>query len=219
MTKKDINDRVMQAISIILEEKKNLTKATLAESLGVKPAKFSEILSGRMLAGTDIMSILTDTYNISADWLLTGNGNIYKEDTITTTQTKTKTLPLIPAEAFAGYGEYTYDDMTIEEYYAIQDFDNADFLIRIKGDSMSPKYNGGDIIACKVVKEVTFWQWHRVYAICTRNQGILIKRVEEYPQNRSFITLVSENPIYRPFELHEDEIVSVALVLGAIVME
>ncbi|MBR4882650.1 MAG: S24 family peptidase [Bacteroidales bacterium] len=109
--------------------------------------------------------------------------------------------------------------MPIEDFYAIQEFDNADFLIRIKGDSMSPKYNGGDVIACKLVKEVTFWQWHRVYAIYTRNQGVLIKRVEEYPQNRSFITLVSENPAYKPFELHEDEIVSVALVLGAIVLE
>ncbi len=66
---------------------------------------------------------------------------------------------------------------------------------------------------------ITFWQWHKVYAICTRNQGILIKRVEEYQNNPAFITCRSENPQYRPFELHEDEIISVALVLGAIVLE
>ncbi len=219
MTKKNINDRVVQAISIILKNKQSLSKTALADSLGVKPAKFSEILNGRMMAGTDMMSILTDTYDISAEWLLTGNGSIYRSDEASTEISNIKQIPLIPTEAFAGYGEYTYDDMPIEEYYAIQEFDHADFLIRIKGDSMSPKYNGGDVIACKLVKEVTFWQWHRVYAICTRNQGVLIKRVEEYPQNRSFITLVSENPVYKPFELHEDEIVSVALVLGAIVLE
>ncbi len=219
MTKKNINDRVVQAISIILKNKQNLSKTALADSLGVKPAKFSEILNGRMMAGTDMMSILTDTYDISAEWLLTGNGSIYRSDEASIETSNIKQIPLIPTEAFAGYGEYTYDDMPIEEYYAIQEFDHADFLIRIKGDSMSPKYNGGDVIACKLVKEVTFWQWHRVYAICTRNQGVLIKRVEEYPQNRSFITLVSENPVYKPFELHEDEIVSVALVLGAIVLE
>ena len=219
MTKKNINDRVVQAISIILKNKQSLSKTALADSLGVKPAKFSEILNGRMMAGTDMMSILTDTYDISAEWLLTGNGSIYRSDEASTEISNIKQIPLIPTEAFAGYGEYTYDDMPIEEYYAIQESDHADFLIRIKGDSMSPKYNGGDVIACKLVKEVTFWQWHRVYAICTRNQGVLIKRVEEYPQNSSFITLVSENPVYKPFELHEDEIVSVALVLGAIVLE
>lgn len=219
MTKKNINDRVVQAISIILKNKQNLSKTALADSLGVKPAKFSEILNGRMMAGTDMMSILTDTYDISAEWLLTGSGSIYRSDEALTETSNIKQIPLIPTEAFAGYGEYTYDDMPIEEYYAIQEFDHADFLIRIKGDSMSPKYNGGDVIACKLVKEVTFWQWHRVYAIYTRNQGVLIKRVEEYPQNRSFITLVSENPAYKPFELHEDEIISVALVLGAIVLE
>ena len=61
MTKKNINDRVVQAISIILKNKQSLSKTALADSLGVKPAKFSEILNGRMMAGTDMMSILTDT--------------------------------------------------------------------------------------------------------------------------------------------------------------
>lgn len=128
-------------------------------------------------------------------------------------------IPLIPYAAFAGYGAESFQDLAIEDYYTVREFKEADFLIRIKGDSMSPKYNGGDIVACKKIEMVTFWQWHKIYAICTRNQGILVKRVEEYPNNPSFITCVSENPAYHPFVLHEDEIVSAALVLGAIVLE
>ena len=128
-------------------------------------------------------------------------------------------MPLIPYDAFAGYGEFTYGDMPIENYYIINEFNTADFLIRVKGDSMYPKYNSGDLIACKKVNEITFWQWHRIYAICTKNQGILIKRVEEFRENPAYITLVSENPKYKPFEIHEDEIIDVALVLGAIILE
>ena len=128
-------------------------------------------------------------------------------------------IPLIPYDAIAGYGSFDFQDLPVEDFYTVSELKGADFLIRVKGDSMTPKYSGGDIVACKKIEMVTFWQWHRIYAICTRNQGILIKRVEEYPNNPAFITCVSENPRYRPFELHEDEIVSVALVLGAIVLE
>lgn len=132
---------------------------------------------------------------------------------------KVKGIPLIPYAAFAGYGSESFQDLVVEDYYIVKEFKDADFLIRVKGDSMTPKYNGGDVLACKKIDAVTFWQWHKVYAICTKNQGILIKRVEEYPNNPAFITLKSENPVYHPFELHEDEIISVAIVLGAIVLE
>lgn len=130
-----------------------------------------------------------------------------------------RAIPLIPYDAIAGYGSFEFQDLPVEDFYTVSELRGADFLIRVKGDSMTPKYSGGDIVACKKIDMITFWQWHKIYAICTRNQGILIKRVEEYPNNPAFITLVSENPRYRPFELHEDEIVSAALVLGAIVLE
>ena len=100
----------------------------------------------------------------------------------------------------------------------MREFQSADFLLRIKGDSMAPKYNGGDLIACKRVTDVTFWQWHRIYAICTKNQGILIKRVEQSANGKA-ITCVSENDHYAPFELNYDEIISVALVMGGISLE
>lgn len=155
----------------------------------------------------------------SYDWILTGKGRMLLESNDEETIKTGKILPLIPYEAFAGYGTMHYPDMPIESYYTIDEFNNADFLIRVKGDSMYPKYNNGDLIACKKVKEITFWQWHKIYAICTKNQGILVKRVEQFNDNPAYITLVSENPMYRPFEIHKDEIVDVALVLGAIILE
>jgi|GEM_PF-5073849 len=67
--------------------------------------------------------------------------------------TEDKVIPLIPIEAFAGYGLEQFPDIPKEDYYHITEFNDADFLIRIKGDSMAPKYNGGIIVACKRIKE------------------------------------------------------------------
>lgn len=73
-----INERVIEAIKHILSSKIESSKAELAEKLGVKPAKFSEILNKRMKAGMDIIQKLCIDYEISADWLITGEGLMYR---------------------------------------------------------------------------------------------------------------------------------------------
>lgn len=71
-----INERVIEVIKLILSSKIESSKAELAEKLGVKPAKFSEILNKRMKAGMDIIQKLCDEYNVSADWIITGRGDM-----------------------------------------------------------------------------------------------------------------------------------------------
>lgn len=73
MDKESINERFIMAIGSLLQDK-GLTKAGIAASLGVKPAKFSEILNSRMMAGTDMIAALCEKYSFSATWVLTGEG-------------------------------------------------------------------------------------------------------------------------------------------------
>lgn len=80
MDKSQINSRVIDAINNTLELHPELTKAALGELFGVKPAKFSEILNLRMNAGVEIMSALCLNFDISADWLLTGRGDMVKAE-------------------------------------------------------------------------------------------------------------------------------------------
>lgn len=151
---------------------------------------------------------------LNTGWLLTGEGAMLRGNE----ESSLDGIPLIPQEAFAGYGSFQYTDLQVENMYKIREFSNASFLLRVSGDSMSPKYNSGDLVACMKVEEVTFWQWHRIYAICTKNQGILLKRVEKGDEPGT-LTCVSENPSYDAFTLDKNEILSVALVLGGVVME
>lgn len=208
----------------LLAKNENITIGALERTIGASKGVLSRAIQGN----TDIQSkwlvkIVENYPHYSGTWLLTGTGEMRSSQSgpvAHQAQGSNRTaIPLIPYDAIAGYGSFDFQELPIEDFYTVEELRGADFLIRVKGDSMSPKYNGGDIVACKRIDAITFWQWHKVYAICTRNQGILIKRVEEYQNNPAFITCRSENPQYRPFELHEDEIVSVALVLGAIVLE
>lgn len=77
-----INERVIEAINAILSSGLALNKADLAEKFGIKPAKFSEILNKRMKAGMDIIQNLCIDYEISADWLITGEGSMYRSPAV-----------------------------------------------------------------------------------------------------------------------------------------
>lgn len=81
LSKEAINYRFVRAVYAIISHNLVSSKGELAESLGVKPAKFSEILNGRMKAGTDMIAILCDFYKVSPEWLLMSRGNnIFRKD-------------------------------------------------------------------------------------------------------------------------------------------
>lgn len=74
MDKTQINSRTIEVINTLLNKIPELTKTALAETLKVKPAKFSEILNNRMNAGTDLMALLCSKYSVSPEYILMGEG-------------------------------------------------------------------------------------------------------------------------------------------------
>lgn len=153
---------------------------------------------------------------LNLNWLFSGVGPMLNGSR----QPEHHALPLLPLEAFAGPGMPAYDDQRIEDFYTVTEFKESDFLIRVKGDSMTPKYSGGDLVACKKIPmdAAYFLQWGRVYVIGTRSQGIMIKRVRQ-AEDPAWITCVSDNPKYAPFDVPKEDIVSIALVNGAITLD
>lgn len=130
-------------------------------------------------------------------------------------------IPLIPIDAMAGFGEGDIQVMDYEtSMYKVPEFEElrTDFMIRVKGSSMYPKYSSGDTVACKKLNiSDSFFQWNKVYVLSTE-QGAIIKRVKKGSDDEH-ILLVSENPSYEPFELHLSQIYAIAIVIGVIRME
>lgn len=128
-------------------------------------------------------------------------------------------IPLIPTSAMAG--AFTSDISFMEyecEHYFIPDFKGADFLIRVKGDSMQPTYYSGDLVACqKIPLNDIFFQWNKTYVLDT-NQGAIIKRVLP-GKDEDHICIVSDNTKYPPFELEKSYLHAIALVRGIIRLE
>lgn len=92
------------------------------------------------------------------------------------------------------------------------------FLLRMRGASMAPKFTGGEILACKKLDNILFLQWGKIHAICSKSQGLIVRRV--YPSdNPDCIKCVSDNEQYAPFDIPKSDIADIAMVVGSISME
>ncbi|ROH98375.1 helix-turn-helix transcriptional regulator [Chryseobacterium sp. G0240] len=196
-------------------------------------AKFLDI-SPQMLANwktrntIDYDLIYTKCVDIDANWLLTGKGDMIRPEYNSIIARESKSLnsenniPLVNVNAIGGFGNnaFSIDSKDVKEYYVIPKFKNkrVDFMIEVEGDSMYDKYSPGDIVACTIIKESSFLQWYKVHVIATREQGIIIKRLEP-GETSDYLTMISDNQRYRPFTVPKSEITGIALVVGMIRLE
>lgn len=209
-----------------LAEKEGITIGAIERKIGASKG----VLSRAMTNGTDIqakwITAIVENYPyVSADWLLTGKGEMItssessQKKMVKVSEQSQEGIPLIPLDAMAGYFEGEMQVLLRDcERYIVPGMPRADFLITVKGDSMMPSYFPGDIVACvRVPIKDVFFQFGRVYVLDT-NQGAIIKRIEKSEDDES-ILIVSENEKYSPFTLHLSQVHSIALVIGLIRLE
>lgn len=85
--KEAIDNRFMRAVMALIDNEIATTQGEIAQTLGVKSAKFSEIMNGRMHVGVDMLSEISEEYLVSPEWLLTGRGDkIFRTSSILPTR-------------------------------------------------------------------------------------------------------------------------------------
>ena len=217
-----VKERILQFL-----DEKEISKTLFFNKVGISPSNFKGAGKKSSIGSDLVVKILTEYPELSPEWLMLGEGEMLRAPSkqaandpkkeIIPSHTPQEGIPLIPIEAWAGAlsGE-DYSIMESEcERYIVPSFQDADFLITVRGDSMTPRYYSGDIVACRKVFLSDLWfQWGKVYIIDT-NQGSLLKKVRRGSSDET-ITLVSENPEYEPFELRKDQIYNIAIVQGVI---
>lgn len=219
----------MREISIIKEnilqylDFKGISKYEFYKKTGVSNGVLSQ-KSG--LSEENTLKFLSYFTEVNAEWLLTGKGEMlkgYKQQNEekhvneqSTEYVTGKSLPHIPVSAMAGFG--TIDQTILErdcERFVVPNFKTADFVITVSGNSMQPKYNSGDVVACKKLNiNDVFFQWGKVYVLDT-DQGALLKRIRK-GKDDDHILVVSDNLEYDPFDLHKSKLNAIAIVTGVI---
>jgi repressor LexA len=223
----------LQRIKIAVKSLISLGVGNNQEEIGrlmgyTNKSSFSQVLNGKVPLPNDFIDKLCKLDNrLVKMWLVNEVGDVlrskvkskqvYIENDLSN---KEKGIPLIPLDAIAGFakGEMTVMDYETEKYI-VPDFEelHVDFMIRVKGSSMYPKYNSGDIVACKKLPLDTFFQWNKVYVLDTV-QGPMIKRIHKSTIDKN-ILCISDNEKYHPFDLPLVDLYSLSIVVGVIRLE
>jgi repressor LexA len=158
------------------------------------------------------------------DWLIKGDEHSEALPLKQTKSSKTKEgIPLIPVAVMAGFrnGDSQVMDYEIEDNYVVPEFlgKGVKFLIRASGSSMQPKYSNGDILACRPITDLTFFQWGKVYVLDT-DQGSVVKRLFPCAEDADAIECHSDNNAnYPSFKINKSSIRSISIVVGVIRLE
>lgn len=247
MEKEPINARFLQIITYLLENNLVRSKGELADILGVKPSKFSEILNNRMMAGTDLIATICYKYpQISSEWVLTGEGKMLRsavkpsqaQPTDDRETTETRPRELTPARrriplysdiaSIGGYNDEVADTDTaaasVAEWIDAGDwFPEATAAIRHYGDSMV-EYPAGSILVLKRVLDTRLLLNGRNYVIETTE--FRVTKQLQY-DGGDYLMAYSSNPetypdgrqVHSPIKIPLETVRHIDLVLGCVQKE
>lgn len=229
---------------LFFAKNQGITYESFFKEIGMSYGSFKGDNKKRPINSDALENILTIYSNINPGWLLTGKGPMLRANDYLNTPSEPKLvneetynnykgpiispnkkegIPLLPLDAFAGNGDEMVNGVnfdTIEERYEVPLFRGlkVDFMIPVRGSSMYPKYNSGDVVACRIIKELLFIQWNKVYVIDTISQGVIMKRLKK-SEYEDRVICKSDNKDYDEFELPKSDIRNIALVVGVVRLE
>ena len=120
-------------------------------------------------------------------------------------------VPFVPVKAAAGYLAGYADPEFLDELntFTLPMLAPGDYrAFEIIGDSMLPTPSGSVIVGEKIdsIKEV---KNSNTYIVVSNADGVVYKRIITNDDNKEKLTLLSDNPLYEPYQVNSQDIVEV----------
>jgi transcriptional regulator with XRE-family HTH domain len=120
-------------------------------------------------------------------------------------------VPFVPVKAAAGYLAGYADPEFLDELntFTLPMLAPGDYrAFEIIGDSMLPTPSGSVIVGEKVdsIKDV---KNSNTYIVVSNSDGVVYKRIINNDDNKEKLTLLSDNPLYEPYQVNSQDIVEV----------
>lgn len=191
---------------------KGISQAELARLIGIKQPSVFKILSGETRNPKKILEIAT-ALNVDPHWLKTGEGDpdpSYRIVEVSEPQKpNTVRIDILDVEASAGNGAYlspTEQGLLSQEFdltFFRQQFGRADAkhlkLITVKGDSMAPTLESGDLLYVDISEN--YFAADGLY-VFTFDGQTFIKRLQKVGKE---MLVISDNPTYKEWTFTQDD--------------
>jgi transcriptional regulator with XRE-family HTH domain len=206
-----------------LRKKKGLTQQQFADQVGIKRSLVGAYEEERAEPKYDLLKNIAIFFDITVDdfinetiddkWLAKPkpNQNGLRVLSISVDKEDNENIEMVPMKASAGYMNGYADP----EYVAqlpklyLPMFKQGTYRgFEIKGDSMLPLVSGTTIIG-EYVENWGDIKPAETYVIISKNDGVVYKRIGNKFKDNKKLKLVSDNPVYDPYEINGEDILEV----------
>ncbi len=197
-----------------LRKLRGWTQEEFAQKLNIKRSLVGAYEEERAEPRIDVLERLADMFKLTLDDLLRKDISDVKGNYITRRRqlkmmSETNNLiHLVPVKAAAGYLAGYADIEFLDELntFTLPMLSNGHYrAFEIVGDSMLPTPSGSVIVGEKV-ESLEDAKTNQAFIVVSRTEGIVYKRLEKNNRAKSKVTLVSDNPAYKPYQVNSEDI-------------
>lgn len=164
-----------------------------------------------------IDAILNAFDGLSAEWLIKGEGEMYKEVGkvfIDDKRLELSIVPLYDVDVSAGLTRLFASGGSNIGSISIPNMPAADGAVHVTGDSMYPLIKPGDIIAYRVLNDISSITYGEIYILQLEHDGdtqVVVKYIKKSTQPDS-VLLTSYNKEHDPMDVPRQWITQIARV-------
>ena len=203
----EIGNRIRKAMEI-----RNMRQSDIVDRTGINKGALSSYISGRYSPKQNNIYLIAKALDVSEAWLM--GADVPMERTVL----PPGAIPLgryrIPIVAVVAAGVPIYSEDNIVGYV---DYDRDPhgevFALRVKGDSMVPKIENGDLV---IVDKSVSWEDNDIVIVRVNGHEGTCKRVKRYAEG---ISLISINPAYEPMYYSREQVEQLPVEVVGRVME
>ena len=202
----------------------SINQGDFAKTFEISQSSYARYETGESLLNSEKMSLLVTKLNIDTHWLITGEGEMFRNNNPSTNtlieDLSVIKIPMIDVKASAGQGMVNYIE-DIKDFISLPEnilpaYTNKKNLaiIEIMGDSMEPTIKNGEIVILDTgVQEIRSGS---VYLIRVFDD-LRVKRIDRKMNGN--IVIMSDNAVYPPEELAFEELENSPLhIIGIIIL-
>ena len=195
-----------------LRNEKKINQRELANFLKVAPSTISMYESGQREPNFEVLESLADFFNVDLNYLLGKSDKTTKLMIEDSQPTQGLQIPVLGTVAAGIPISAVEDILDYEEVPQSWENQGEFFALRIKGDSMQPKMDDGDVV---IVRQQSDANSGDTVIVLVNGDDATCKKLQK---TENGIMLVSTNPNYLPMFFTNEEIsTKPVVILGKVV--
>jgi transcriptional regulator with XRE-family HTH domain len=201
-----------------LRKLRGWTQEEFANKLKIKRSLVGAYEEERAEPRLEVLEQICSIFKLSLDELLLkdltaakSGGSYIEKRRMLKMSSESQAIQFVPVKAAAGYLAGFADPEFLDELntFTLPMLAPGQYrAFEIIGDSMLPTPSGSVIVGEKI-EDLEEVKTSNTYVVVSKNEGIVYKRIMKNNRTKNKLTLVSDNPVYEPYNVNAEDVLEV----------